>query len=325
MAGALGQVVIPLVVCLVVVLVLLAPILKSRMAARPILSVPATLIAHIHQQQAHAHLNVVACTVPTDKSTATTETFTCPPLPKNTNAWVPDNPNGPPPRLGAGGILGTLILNPSSGPTITIPRPTSTTSSSTKTTPSTKDEPIPPKTSKKTDLPLPTNPPDLTPYCFREHNQNSRWSAFAEAEATDVLDTLCGIAESLPPSNTFGHAIRSSGGLLASVTWAKDQAGCSPKGDVPLHDYCAGAFRIIIEECDMSDRQEAYGGAFVDNSMQGCVIWWLGKEPRDFQAQAQPGSGFDILAGLEKEEFQTMLVALEPKLPKLGWKEEMFP
>lgn len=142
-----------------------------------------------------------------------------------------------------------------------------------------------------------------------------------EAEATDVLDRLCDIAESLPPSNTFGHAIRSSGGLLASVTWARDQAGCSPKADLPLHEYCAGAFRIILDECDMFNREEAYGGAFVDDSMQGCVIWWLGKEPMNSLAGGNPESRFGNLTGLEKEEFQKLLAVLEPTLPRLGWNE----
>ncbi|KAM5479137.1 hypothetical protein McanCB56680_005851 [Microsporum canis] len=270
--------------------------------------------------------DVEVCTVATDKSTATTETFTCPPSTPATNTWIPNDPHGVPPRLGAGGILGTIISTPAGGlpprpPSTDHPLPpTSTTSTTTKTT-TTNHDPDPPKTSKKTNLPLPTNPPDLTPYCFREHNQDNRWSAFMEAEATDVLDRLCDIAESLPPSNTFGHAIRSSGGLLASVTWARDQAGCSPKADLPLHEYCAGAFRIILDECDMFNREEAYGGAFVDDSMQGCVIWWLGKEPMNSLVEGNPESRFGNLTGLEKEEFQKLLAVLEPTLPRLGWNE----
>ena len=80
--------------------------------------------------------DVEGCTPPTDQSTATTATHSCPALPRVTNEWVPDDPNGAAPMLGDGGLNGYIetigagltitSFNPTNGQTTANPPPTST-------------------------------------------------------------------------------------------------------------------------------------------------------------------------------------------------------
>lgn len=183
------------------------------------------------------------------------------------------------------------------------------------TTTTTTEDPEP----TTSELPIPTgSPPEGGPYCFRDHNEDGRWQSFTDDEGNDLLNILCyDIAEELPPSNTFGHAVRSPNGILASVTWADEQGGCQPKSPLPLGDYCADTFRYIIYSCDDFDREESYGGAFVDNAEYGCVRWWLGKDSLSTLIESTSLERPEQLSREEQSVVMDMLAHLEPELPRV--------
>lgn len=240
---------------------------------------------------------ITACEV-TGSTTTTTTTISCPAAAETVN-WSPDDQV---PLLGDGGYGGEVA--DSGDYSYSMPSPTKTTATTTTTTSS----------SKPTDPPFPTFlPPDGTPYCFRSHNENNRYQPFTDDAGNDVINRLCDVADSLSPDNTFGHAFQGAGGLIASVTWAKNQDGCQPKADNPLGDYCRDTFRWMISECDDFDRDASYGGAFVDNADYGCVEWYLGIDSENLQKR-------DVAAGQLKSEdmLLDMVGSLEPELPRLS-------
>ncbi|EFE38231.1 hypothetical protein TRV_07102 [Trichophyton verrucosum HKI 0517] len=176
----------------------------------------------------------------------------------------------------------------------------------------------PSQTSRKPqDPPLPTEPSGGY-YCFRDHNENKRWNSFGKEEASKLVVDLCSIADLLPTSNTFGYALRGNNGLVASVTWAQDQTGCSLKFDLPLNTYCAYMFKAMLDACGDLNSDKAYGGAFVDKSKYGCVTWWLGADSTASQDRLLTlGQQSRILTQPEKEAHREMLATLEPELPRL--------
>jgi len=166
------------------------------------------------------------------------------------------------------------------------------------------------------DPPLPTTPPSRSPYCFRDHNSNERWTPFSENEAFDLINRICVVSDNLSPSNTFGYAFRGKTGLLASITWAENQSGCSPKAAMPLHEFCEETFLMLLDKCDPSSRVPMYGGAFVDNIDYGCVTWWLGLDSTARLRQEVQNS-VEIIEPSEQAALLGKLAKIELELPRL--------
>ena len=182
----------------------------------------------------------------------------------------------------------------------------------------TKPDP-PPVTTPETGLPIPTTPPSDRPYCFREHNGDGRWNFFSQDEANSIIASVCNSADELPPSNTFGYVSRDPKGLVASVTWAKNQDGCAPKAPVPIRrdNWCRDTFRELLFTCNPAPGNEVYGGAFVESNINyGCVRWWIGADStQPLQAMAR---GSQELTGSDLQTHLDNLDAMEPELPRLG-------
>ncbi|KFY16330.1 hypothetical protein V492_01416 [Pseudogymnoascus sp. VKM F-4246] len=195
------------------------------------------------------------------------------------------------------------------GPTIT----------TTTTTPPTSPPP-------DTDPPIPTIIPGGTHpeyYCFREHLDQGNYQKFGEDVGDPAIQQICYTTDVLSPSNTFGFAVRASGNLLLSVSWAKDQTGCPPKQDVPLTDWCRDSFREIIIWCDDSIESDTYGGAYIEsNSDYGCVMWWIGTSELDTSSAnnfAANGASNGVLVTdvQQQQSIKAMLDAVEPHLPRI--------
>jgi hypothetical protein len=148
----------------------------------------------------------------------------------------------------------------------------------------------PTTTTKPSDtaLPLPTwvtgpdePPTPLNPYCFKD--RNSYWHSFSADAGRAAVNSLCNTGNVLPPSNTFGFAVKGDDDLLVTVTWAKNQDGCLEKQDVPLRDFCFEQFfNGIIAGCDGVNDGPYFGGAFIENMKggigSGCVQWYIGTD-----------------------------------------------
>ncbi len=211
----------------------------------------------------------------------------------------------PVPRIGEGEFGGVLV---STGVFSTMePSPTSEP-----TTTSEPDEP-----------PLPTFAPgEGNPYCFRDHNEDGLYRPIPDEVGIDSIERLCGVADALNPTNTFGHALRGPDDLLVAVTWANSQDGCPPQQDVPLRDWCVDTFKTLILACDNPD--DAYGGAFVEkNDGYGCVEWWLGtsalsSSTKRIKAREGEEPWHEVTDGQELAEVAEMLARVEPTLPRLA-------
>jgi chitinase len=251
-----------------------------------------------------------ACRATGSTTTATT-TMSCPSL----QPYVGLGPNEQVPILGDGG-LGGIVVDPGDFTSVKPPPQTSST----------------PTKRPSTQLPVPTgSPPDGGPYCFRNHNEDLRWNFFTDTAGNDLLNTLCDVADELSPSNTFGHAIRGRNGLLASVTWATSQTGCKPKAPLPLRDYCRDSFRYIVYSCDNNNRDQSYGGAYIDDDVYGCVRWWLGAELSPMLRERKPPTMTDAvmnttvvvedapkeLKPAQQAKLLDLLDELEVELPRL--------
>ncbi|KAK6063962.1 killer toxin subunits alpha beta [Seiridium cupressi] len=136
-------------------------------------------------------------------------------------------------------------------------------------------------TATATALPLPVvaHGSDTLPYCFRDHNADSRWDSFNQSQASTLLEKLCNVGDVLPASNEFGYVYKDDSGLVASVTWADDQTGCEAKSDVPIASgWCKYSFDWIASECDDGGGGADYGGAFIETASYGCVQWWIAED-----------------------------------------------
>jgi hypothetical protein len=126
--------------------------------------------------------------------------------------------------------------------------------------------------------PYPTMSSDTRPHCFREHNGNSHFLSFDTHEWQSALDNLCGYS-TLHPDDGLRIYV-SPKGLVAWVSYAQDQSGCSEKSPFPFSKSCTDWMTNLVQTCDgpMPEMGHyGYGGGFIQSGPSGCIEYYIAK------------------------------------------------
>jgi hypothetical protein len=126
--------------------------------------------------------------------------------------------------------------------------------------------------------PYPTISAGTRPYCFGEHNGDSRFLPFHVYEWKSALDHLCGYSTLSPDDGMRSYV--SHRGLVAWVAYAQDQSGCSAKSSFSFSKSCMDWMTTLVQTCDgpMPDHgRYGYGGGFVQSSPSGCIEYYIAK------------------------------------------------